>query len=185
MKRSITSDERTWCADNYRTKIQASLQQPCNNEVPNEVAVMIKNKFDEAIRLEKNKSPSITFYFPEKVLFSVLRNTKPSTLKATLEWSGLTTTYEKRLHVRWEISDKNLLTKLFGDSLNDRLYPDSEGVVDFSTKRGGKLICKISEKNPVTVKYNTFLKEITVSWIFQAYKVFISDEGKEVKNLVI
>jgi hypothetical protein len=183
MKRSLGTDERTWCAEVYRTKIQDAVHQPTQH-LKGDVMEMIAHKFDEAIRLEKNKSPSITFYFPETVLFQVLRSTKPSTLRATLEWNGLTTTYEKRLHVVWEISDKTLLSTLFGDAFHDRLYPDSEGVVDFSRKRGGRLICIISDKDPVTVKYNTLLKEITISWIFRAYKISISD-GKEVKKLVI
>jgi len=135
MKRTLTNDERTWCADTYRTKIQAAVQQPANLDA--EFVAMIVNKFDEAIRLEKSKSPSLTFYYPEVVLFAVLRSARPTTLRATLQWSGLTTAYKKRLHVSWEISDKKLLAALFGDAFNDRLYPDSEGVVDFSRKKVG------------------------------------------------
>jgi len=51
------------------------------------------------------------------------------------------------LTITYEIDDDHLANSLFGDSLKRRTYADSQGVVDYSQSKGGRLTPIISKES--------------------------------------
>ena len=127
---------------------------------------------------------SVTFFYPPDYLINTLKDVNHDVTSKEF-YSNKNNTFEQYLVAKWTITDLGIVKKLFGTALDERFYSDSVGVVDFQSKKGGKLIPEISVERPVKLSYNTYLTELNVQFYFMKLKAFPQDNGSVIYKTVI
>lgn len=100
-------------------------------------------------------------------------------------WSGISQSYEEILIPTWRLTSHNqTVYLLFGTALNNRLYPDAKGVVDFANGSGGILVPEISNERPLELTYDPFHEQLVIGFFFWKKKGFVENGEVIFKNIM-
>jgi len=103
-----------------------------------ELLSMIEAYLDDAIQIQLRNDPHISVYYPQKRLLWKLRNHAPKKLAAKSHWKSKSQMFEDSLIIEWCLTSIKDVENVLGHGvMNERMYPDSEGVVNFRNKQGG------------------------------------------------
>lgn len=84
--------------------------------------------------------------------------------------------YIDYLNAKWTFTQNGIqLQQLFRDSLQERNYSDSTGLVAHENKQGGKLIPEILPEHPLTISLDTHLSTVSVNFFYNKVKLLKED----------
>jgi len=169
MKRSL----RKGSIDVYQSWRNSVLQT--QNADSNELEMMIAAKVDEVLTVTGRRDPTVTLYYPQSKLITVLQQLEPVQTQVRTQWSGLHQLFEETPIFKWKFTEKNqFLFNLFGDCFKEQYYPSSEGKVNFAEKQGGKIAVLITKEQPIILSYKTSSQEVTINFhLNQLYNFFL------------
>jgi len=158
------SDKQARCKEAYSAIISTTFTEPFNHSLLDH----IKRKMDGVVQLKRRKDPTVKVFYPSSLVFPILKGKAPEKLTMHNSWCATTGKFTETLVVHWSVTDPNddVISKLFGDSFGDRMYPDSEGVINFKMMRGGRMRCVVSNKTPISIVFDTYLQELELSFHF-------------------
>jgi hypothetical protein len=145
---------------------------------------IITLKLDQIIQLNLRKDPTITFYYPEHLLFHKLQRVDPKSMKMSEYYSNIKSEYTQSLIVTWEIEKWKYVEQLFGNALRERNYPDSTGKVNFKEKCGGRLRPIVSSEHILKLSYNTRTNDLKLNFYYEIEKGF-EEDGKVFYKTII
>jgi len=123
----------------------------------------IANNINLAFALKKRRDPTVVVYYPEKRLLKLTSDVTPQ-ISVEKVWDGTVGVFEDHLVLEWEFFDLGAVSKILGECFQPRIYPDSQGIVDFKNLRGGKFFVEVSQSKPVTLKYKSYTGSLSISF---------------------
>jgi len=169
MKRNSTSVDAT---DMFMSRRQLA-QAYCITEDPG-LFHMIENNINLVFDVKKRRDPTVTVYYPELRLLTLTQEFAPKISTETV-WNGNIGEYEHHLILKWEFDELGVVSKILGDCLSPKIYPDSKGRVDFKNFSGGKFIVDVSKSKPITLKYRVYTSSLSINFHYSMHKAFFKD----------